>query len=61
MENSKDPQQTPKEMLPLTPQRDSISDTEPKTLQIKNLAIQGIYGEDVGDPDPSFRRPLTEH
>jgi hypothetical protein len=40
--------------LPLAP-NGSVTDTEPKTLEVKNLNIQGVYGLEPGDPDPEFR------
>ncbi len=42
------------EKLPLAPDG-TVTDTEPKTLEVKNLNIQGIYGLEPGDVDPEFR------
>ena len=48
------------EMLPTTIEGDSISDTEPRSLKIKNPNIQGIFGLEPGDADPDYHTPRQE-
>jgi hypothetical protein len=47
--------------LPHTITGESITDTEPKTLEVKNTDIQGIYGLEPGDVDPDFETPALHH